>query len=116
MCPNPLSIFGGGGSKGGTAASTSSSRSSQSSTVNVTTNVDTRDVANAIAALAQEQQQASSLALLGSLAGAGATVQAARITANSGPSVYVIGGAIVAILGLLFTAGAIKLPRSLRAR
>jgi hypothetical protein len=112
MCSNPFSGGGGG------SASTSTSASSNATTVNVSTpvnlSVDTSDLSAAIHALSGAQQQEAEAQLAGSLANAGATVQAAKIAA-SGQSLYVIGGAIVAILGLGFTSGAIKLPARLRA-
>jgi len=107
MC-NP---FGGGGSK-----SSSTSAAANATTVNVSTpvNINTADLADAIKALSAAQQQGAKLQEIGSLEQASATVQAAQITAK-GNSVWLVGGAIVAVLGLAFTAGAIKLPRSLRA-
>ncbi len=107
MC-NP---FGGGGSK-----SSSTSAAANATTVNVSTpvNINTADLADAIKALSAAQQQGAKLQEIGSLGQAAATVQAAQITAK-GNSVWLVGGAIVAVLGLAFTAGAIKLPRSLRA-
>jgi hypothetical protein len=112
MCPNPFS-----GGSGGQAASTSTAQSAQSTTVNVSTpiNIDTADLADALKALSGAQQQEAEAQLAGSLANAGATVQAAQIAAHAGPSIYVIGGAIVAVLGLLLTAGVVKVPRALRA-
>lgn len=110
-----------GGSSGGSAAAQSSSTAAQSSTVNVATNIDTRDVAKAIAALAGANVATGAAqahaALTGQAIAAAATVQAAQITAaaQSSQSVYIIGGAIIAALGLLFTAGIIKVPRALRA-
>lgn len=120
MCKalDPLGIFGGGGSSGGQAASTSTSTAGQSVTVNNSTSIDTRDIANALATMAAANSvtsaQAAHLQLAGAVAQAAATVQAAQIT-NSGQSFYLVAGAIVGVLGLLLTAGIIKVPRSWKA-
>jgi hypothetical protein len=112
MCGNPFSS-----SSGGSSASQSASTSQQSVQVNVSTpvNISTGDLSDAIKALAQTRVQSAQYALLGSVAGAAATVKAAQIAAGSGPNLYVVGGAIIAVLGLLFTAGIVKVPRALRA-
>ena len=109
MCPNPFS-------GGGKTASTAAASSSNATTVNVSTpvNIDTADLADAIKALSAAQQQGARLQAIGAVANAEATVQAAQITAK-GSDFWLVGGAIVALLGLAFTAGAVKLPRSLRA-
>src|SRR5690348_12670443 len=111
MCDlNDLNPFG-GGSSGGSAQSASTSQSAQSTTVNVSTPVNlavnTSDLAHALEVLSGQQ-------FASSVVSAAATVQAAKIAANAGPNVYVIGGAIIAVLGLLFTAGIIKVPKGLR--
>jgi hypothetical protein len=101
-----------GGSSGSSSSSTSTN--STSVTVNPTTtfNLDTADLANAITALAGAQAEG---AVYTANTAAAAQVQAASITANAGPSLYEIGGAIIAILGLLLAAGIIKIPRGLQA-
>ncbi|HEY3917737.1 MAG TPA: hypothetical protein VGL83_08080 [Stellaceae bacterium] len=119
-----------GGSGGGGSSATSTSQAANTTTVNVETNtslaVDTSSLADAIRTLAgtqastaqgaqQTAQQAAVLNFLGQQTLAEGNVQAAEIAASAGPSWPVIIGAIVAVLGLLFTIGVIKLPRGLKA-
>lgn len=116
---DPAGVFSGGG--GGKATSTAGATSSQSSTTNVTVpiTVDNADLANAITALSGREAASAQVQAHAQLTGqaltAAATVQAAQIAASAQPSFYIIGGVIIAVLGLAFTAGLIKLPRGLRA-
>ncbi len=114
MCGSPC---GGGGSKGQAQAQSAqssttnvSTTSNTSVTVPVTTNVNfpTADLANAIQALAGAGVAQSIIAAEGQ-------VEAASIAAHAGPSTQTIILVIVAVAGLAFTAGFIKLPRELRA-
>jgi hypothetical protein len=117
---DPAGVFS-GGSGGGKAVSTAGATSSQSVTTNVSVpiTVDNADLANAITALSGREAASAQVQAHAQLTGqaltAAATVQAAQIAASAQPSFYIIGGVIVAVLGLAFTAGLIKLPRGLRA-
>ena len=104
---------------GGSSSSTSTSASSNSTTVNVTptTNINTADLADAIKALAGSQSA-------GAVLNAAGQVQAAQYRAlgdvvaaqaAAGPSSSTIIFILIAAIGVAFTAGVIKLPRSLRA-
>src|SRR6185312_10009851 len=97
---------------GGSSRSSSTSTASNSTTVNVSTpiNVNTADLADAIKALAGEQGQAAQLQFAGGIYQA-KTAAAARIAAaqiGAGPSLTSIILVVVAIAGLLVTAGLIK--------
>ncbi len=101
--------FSGGSSA---AQSTSTVTSNTSVTVNPTTNfsIDTSDLADAVNTLAQSEQTAGLYEAAGEIGAAQITAQAQ--SGISGTTVILI---IVAVVGLGFTAGFIKLPARLRA-
>jgi|SRR5579883_1484787 len=108
---------------GGGKSSSSSAQagSTNQTTVNVSTpvNIDTTDLAQALEALAGAQVQQASINNAGrieaSIIAAEGQVASAQVAAHAGPSTTTIILVVVAVAGLAFTAGLIKLPRGLRA-
>lgn len=96
------------------SSSSSAATNSTTVTVNPTTNfsLNTADLANAIEVLAASNAAAT---VIGAQYQAAAQVGSAEIAAQSGPSMTTIVIVVVAVAGLAFTAGIIKLPRGLRA-
>lgn len=101
-------------SSGGSAATSSTSQATNATNVTVNSStsvpvsVDTTDLAHAIEALA-------AVKAIGDREQAGAQVVSAAIAAKAGPSWTTILLGAVAVLGLAFTTGLIKLPKELRA-